>query len=585
MILLALAVSPAWAVEPPPLNAQLFHTSVDGRTGLSLDDAIVAPDGHWNARTLLQYVNDPLVFVTTDGEEMGGLEDVVAMNLLGGYTWRGLRVGADLPVYPWAGGALVDSGVLLGDLALDARYTVLDPDIAPVGLAPTVRVALPTAGERAPLGARGFDGVLGLATSQRYAEWSVAGNAGVHLVPGVRADDVAWGSRLDVRVGGARDLGTQAGVTGELSLATVFARLGEGGAVPAEAMLGGWYRLPRDLVLRGGVGTGLSRAIGTPDARLVLAASWEPSLVRDRDRDGFLDRVDGCPAVAEDIDGFKDADGCPDLDNDEDGIADAVDRCALVAEDRDGFEDENGCPDEDNDGDTLLDTVDGCPVEAEDRDGYLDADGCPDPLTRVRAEVLGAGGVGLRDARVALGEVAVAPGATIERQAGPVVIVASAVGYKERSLSFTVVNGPEVLVSVELEAIPVPAPSPQEKVVVSRDRIDFYEKIYFDTNKASIKKQSFAILDAIAAALVAHPEVARVRVEGHTDDVGDAAKNLRLSEGRAAAVRAYLVKKGVAEAHLVSVGRGEERPVDPAKTVAAREKNRRVELLIEERTP
>ena len=110
MMLLVLASLRAWAVEPPPLNAQLFHTSIDGRTGLSLDDAVVAPDGRWNARALLQYVNDPLVFVTTQGDELGGLEDVVALNLLGGYTWRALRVGVDLPVYPWVGGALVDGG-------------------------------------------------------------------------------------------------------------------------------------------------------------------------------------------------------------------------------------------------------------------------------------------------------------------------------------------------------------------------------------------------------------------------------------------------------------------------------------------
>ncbi len=98
----------------------------------------------------------------------------------------------------------------------------------------------------------------------------------------------------------------------------------------------------------------------------------------DRDGDGVLDEDDQCPDEAEDRDGFKDEDGCPDPDNDGDKIADAQDKCPNEPEDMDGFEDEDGCPDPDNDKDGFLDADDQCPNEAEVINGNKDYDGCPD---------------------------------------------------------------------------------------------------------------------------------------------------------------------------------------------------------------
>lgn len=100
----------------------------------------------------------------------------------------------------------------------------------------------------------------------------------------------------------------------------------------------------------------------------------------DRDGDGISDVRDGCPDEPEDLDGFEDADGCPDLDNDADGIADVDDLCPNASEDRDGFEEEDGCPDPDNDRDGILDFDDQCPFEPETMNGFDDQDGCPDRL-------------------------------------------------------------------------------------------------------------------------------------------------------------------------------------------------------------
>jgi len=99
---------------------------------------------------------------------------------------------------------------------------------------------------------------------------------------------------------------------------------------------------------------------------------------RDADDDGILDKIDACPTQAEDLDGFKDSDGCPELDNDGDGIADLQDRAPLESEDKDGFEDSDGVPDPDNDGDGIADGQDRCPNAAETVNGFEDSDGCDD---------------------------------------------------------------------------------------------------------------------------------------------------------------------------------------------------------------
>jgi len=102
------------------------------------------------------------------------------------------------------------------------------------------------------------------------------------------------------------------------------------------------------------------------------------NLGTDQDGDGIPDDVDQCPDVAEDKDGFEDADGCPDYDNDKDGIYDNQDQCPNEAEDRDGFQDEDGCPDNDNDKDGIVDASDACPNQPETINKFKDEDGCPD---------------------------------------------------------------------------------------------------------------------------------------------------------------------------------------------------------------
>ena len=80
-------------------------------------------------------------------------------------------------------------------------------------------------------------------------------------------------------------------------------------------------------------------------------------------------------------------------------------------------------------------------------------------------------------------------------------------------------------------------------------------------------------LDRLATSLQGDPAL-RLRIAGHTDRLGEPGKNQVLSEQRAAAVKAYLVKNGVAAARLKTVGYGDSRPLHPSPDV----RNRRVEI-------
>jgi outer membrane protein OmpA-like peptidoglycan-associated protein len=116
-------------------------------------------------------------------------------------------------------------------------------------------------------------------------------------------------------------------------------------------------------------------------------------------------------------------------------------------------------------------------------------------------------------------------------------------------------------------------------------KIVILEPIHFETAKAIIKPESFGTLDAVATTMRQNPQLLIVEIQGHADERGDDGYNLRLTEERAAAVRAYLVEHGVSPERLVSHGYGETRPVCPQHDEDCWSRNRRVEFVIRLRTP
>jgi OOP family OmpA-OmpF porin len=104
-----------------------------------------------------------------------------------------------------------------------------------------------------------------------------------------------------------------------------------------------------------------------------------------------------------------------------------------------------------------------------------------------------------------------------------------------------------------------------------------FNEINFEISKADIKPASYGILDEIAAALGANPQL-KVVVEGHTDSSGARAFNMDLSNRRAQAVVDYLVGKGVSPSRLSAKGYGPDRPIAENATKLGRSKNRRVQF-------
>ena len=113
--------------------------------------------------------------------------------------------------------------------------------------------------------------------------------------------------------------------------------------------------------------------------------------------------------------------------------------------------------------------------------------------------------------------------------------------------------------------------------IAKSGRLDVYG-ITFATGQATITPQSDQVLSDLLAVLVANADW-RLRIEGHTDNVGDKAANMKLSNARAAAVAAWLTSKGVAPGRLTTAGLGDTQPVGENATEDGRARNRRVVLI------
>lgn len=274
-------------------------------------------------------------------------------------------------------------------------------------------------------------------------------------------------------------------------------------------------------------GVGVSGVFGGTAEKAVVIEREVPVVAQptDPDGDGMFGDADRCPEQAENVNSWEDTDGCPDTipDTDGDKLNDVVDKCRDNAEDLDGFQDEDGCPELDNDGDGVADTADKCATVS----GPVENNGCPDTD---------------RDKDTVVDRLDNCPDEAGKPENH---------GCKDKQL-----------------------------VVITPTKLQILEIVYFQVNKAALLPRSNKLLDQVAKVLVAHPEIAKLRIEGHTDDRGNDTYNLKLSQQRADSVMKYLVKKGVAADRLEAKGFGETLPLDPAKTNEARAANRRVEFNI-----
>jgi outer membrane protein OmpA-like peptidoglycan-associated protein len=266
---------------------------------------------------------------------------------------------------------------------------------------------------------------------------------------------------------------------------------------------------------------------------------------KDTDDDGVLDKEDACPTVAGPIENK----GCPWPDTDADTIVDKDDKCPSVA----GPVENNGCPWGDADKDTVLDNVDACPTVA----GPVENKGCPWPDT---------------DGDTVLDKDDKCPNEKgLVANAGCPELDADKDGVTDKEDTCPTVPGPasnKGCPEITQEAL-------KELKVQARS-------VFFVTGKAVLqtadKGQTDGRLDAIKEIIKNYPN-AKFSIEGHTDNVGNAKANQKLSEARAKAVMDALVAKGVNPENLTYKGFGASKPVASNKTAKGRAENRRTEVI------
>ncbi len=165
----------------------------------------------------------------------------------------------------------------------------------------------------------------------------------------------------------------------------------------------------------------------------------------------------------------------------------------------------------------------------------------------------------------------------VEVVGGTYTVSVNAEGYLAQTKEVQVAAGGKMPIAFDLTA------EPKVKLVILKgDKIEVLQQVHFSTGKAQILADSYSLLQQVVDVVV-KTNVKRMRVEGHTDNKGDKAANLALSDARARSVADYLIAQGVDPTHVEATGYGDSRPIAPNLTARGRELNRRVEFIILEK--
>ena len=306
----------------------------------------------------------------------------------------------------------------------------------------------------------------------------------------------------------------------------------------------------RDILVREQFANAYSNDIASTVA---LQWSWRGKS-KDADLDGVRNWLDKCPGTP--IGAKVDANGCP-IDSDKDGVFDGLDKCpdtpigAKV--------DKNGCP-LDSDGDGVPDGIDVC--DSTVKGAKVDAKGCP----------MDSDGDGVLDG---LDQCEHTPkGAQVDAKGCPIDTDGDGVADGLDQCP----NTPAGL-KVDANGCPIEV-SEKETQLLDTGMIRL-QNINFDVNKATIKPESFPLLDEVAAILLQYPTLT-LEIGGHTDNSGLKLKNVALSEARAKAVLGYILQKypTLDASHFTTVGYGPNVPVASNGSALGKAKNRRVEFKV-----
>ena len=505
----------------------------------------------------ISYGVNPLILHDGTGRQLARIVEG-QLSLIPTAAWgagHNLDVAASWHVVPraylggrWQAGGFAphaETGYGVGDLWLQAKWQQLhqDEDGIDVSFAPSLRI---------PSFAGHYlsDGTVALVPQfflgRDWQDLAFVGNFGAVLRSRHTTDGLSVGSQWTWRAGVGWRLS-------QLFLPAVQVSAQAYGLVdilhpardqaPSEWFVAANYRVG-DWLMHGGAGRAITAGYGAPQLRVMLGIQWAPLLapslppannLMDDDHDGILNSWDKCPSEAESYTPPDLADGCPPpADADGDGVDDAHDACPDLAVEVPHPSDSNGCPTADQDHDGVPDYLDKCPTEAEDLDKVDDDDGCPE---------LDADQDGLVDTQDAC------PSEAEE------------------------INGVNDGDGCPDVAETAPVVEPHDAIIESQSRV------YFGVGTNELLTRGQQVLDQLAALLRRRPEL-KIRVEGYTDDQGSPRWNMRVAARRAAAVRQYLIDKGVVPSRIGVAVFGENKPRFPNADGRQRALNRRVNLSI-----
>ena len=412
------------------------------------------------------------------------------------------------------------------DLRLDARVKVFQSASRNFALGIQGGVWLPTGNQYSFGGDSSASGMIGIAAEYHLKTMFLVFNTGLQFRPigGVNDftsdDEWRWGFGAFLPLRG-----------GAMRLgAQIFGSTGitsetffDGDNTPLEWMAEGRFAIDRKKRAWVGVGGGTRLTPGyAPDMRVVATVGYAFSI------------SDVNPPSPTKRFKFK-YDG--QADTDKDGLPDDIDLCPTEPEDNKPPNTSDGCPGlPDRDGDGIPDAKDQCPDEPEDFDRVDDKDGCPedDPDKD-----------GIGDATDACPKEPGDKNADAAKNGCPNFI----------------------------------------RRISGSNEIQILKKVEFATGKSTILQSSYPILDEVVRLLKVNPDIKLLAIEGHTDNRGSNALNEKLSADRAKAVLDYLVNKGGIDApRLTSAGFGPQRPIADNATDDGRQRNRRVEFIIKERS-
>lgn len=554
---LAVVALPAEAQQARGFAINRFEPSARGSEWFVLDSLDMRGSGRPALGVVGEWARDPLVIYNRDGSVRSKVvSDQVVLHLGGSINlFDTLRVNLNVPLYAYATG---DSGAIngvrynapsastsFGDIRLGADVKILGEYRSAFSLAGGVDLWIPTANT----GSYSSEG------SARFAPHVIAaGESGIFVYSAKvgfmyrNRNEAYAGSELGSELtfgaaAGIRLLDGKMVIGPELYGSTVSSDFFKRKTTPVEGLLGTHVKVASGIRIAGGIGMGLSRGFGSPETRVLLGLEWMPEIDerKDTDGDGIFDDEDACPDVKGVANKDKKKHGCPPeeetpepeapADRDKDGVLDKVDACPDTPGPKSDDPKKNGCPDKDGDG--IIDKEDACPDVPGVASKDLTKHGCPEDPDRDK------------------------DGIPNEQDACP-----DEPGKPDKD----------------------PRRNGCPAAFIKDGQIKILDQVKFATGSAAIVpgKDSESILEAVKGVLEKHPEILKIRVEGHTDNRGNPAANQKLSDGRAASVVKWLVKHGIAADRLTSKGFGQDRPMSENTTEEGRRENRRVEFHIEQ---